>query len=150
MNLILWRHAEAEDGNDDIARRLTSRGHKQAAKIAAWLQTRLPADTYIIASEAVRARQTAAALYPNHAVDARLNPGTSVADHLAVAGWPSCRGNVVIVGHQPHLGRLAASLLAGFEADWSVKKGGIWWLQCRIRDEAKQTILKTIMTPDQL
>ncbi|MGQ5524555.1 SixA phosphatase family protein [Chitinimonas sp. PSY-7] len=150
MNLILWRHAEAEEGTDDLARRLTSRGQKQATRMAAWLQSQLPASAQIIASQAIRARQTAAALYPNHMVDARLNPGTTVADHLSVAGWPDNQEHVVLVGHQPHLGRLASSLLAGFEADWSVKKGGVWWLQCRIRDNAPQTVLKAILSPDQL
>ena len=31
MNLILWRHAEAEDGSNDLARALTSKGQRQAA-----------------------------------------------------------------------------------------------------------------------
>ncbi|HEX7466215.1 MAG TPA: histidine phosphatase family protein, partial [Usitatibacter sp.] len=39
MELILWRHAEAEDagGGGDLARSLTKRGRKQAAKMAEWL-----------------------------------------------------------------------------------------------------------------
>ena len=37
MDLILWRHAEAEVGSDDLARRLTVRGAKQARQMAAWL-----------------------------------------------------------------------------------------------------------------
>jgi phosphohistidine phosphatase len=40
MDLILWRHAEAQDeseNGDDLQRSLTSRGEKQAARIAAWL-----------------------------------------------------------------------------------------------------------------
>lgn len=150
MNLILWRHAEAETQADDMARWLTSRGQKQAARMANWLAERLPTEARIIASQAVRARQTAAALNPNHLVDARLNPGASVADYLAVAQWPDAGGTVVLVGHQPSLGKLAASLLAGFEAEWSVKKGGIWWLQYRLRDGASQTVLKTILTPEQV
>ena len=38
MDLILWRHAEAEElaeAGDDLARALTSRGEKQAARMAA-------------------------------------------------------------------------------------------------------------------
>ena len=37
MDLILWRHAEAEEereGLDDLERGLTSRGEKQAARVA--------------------------------------------------------------------------------------------------------------------
>ena len=34
MDLLLWRHAEAEDGEDDLKRRLTERGEKQARDMA--------------------------------------------------------------------------------------------------------------------
>ena len=40
LDLIMWRHAEAEDereGQDDLQRALTSRGEKQAARMAVWL-----------------------------------------------------------------------------------------------------------------
>jgi len=37
MELILWRHAEAEPGEPDDARALTGKGHKQAWKMAEWL-----------------------------------------------------------------------------------------------------------------
>ena len=42
MDLLLWRHAEAEDGADDYSRPLTERGRKQAASVAAWLAQHLP------------------------------------------------------------------------------------------------------------
>ena len=59
MELILWRHAEAEDGIPDAKRPLTERGQKQARKMAKWLRKRLPEDTRIIVSPALRCRQTA-------------------------------------------------------------------------------------------
>ncbi len=40
MDLILWRHAEAEKanpGSDDLTRALTAKGEKQATRMAAWL-----------------------------------------------------------------------------------------------------------------
>jgi len=46
MNLILWRHAEAEiqrPGQDDIERELTAKGRRQARRVAKWLDARLPA-----------------------------------------------------------------------------------------------------------
>jgi phosphohistidine phosphatase len=150
MNLILWRHAEAEPGEEDLARWLTSKGQKQAATMAQWLEARLPEHTRIIASEAVRARQTAAALSPQHEGDARLNPGADVSNYLTVADWPDAGGTVVIIGHQPTIGRVAARLLTGIEAEWSVRKGAIWWLQYRFRDGRAQTLLKTMLTPEQL
>ena len=39
MNLLLWRHAEAQDGDPDLARELTARGRKQAEKMAHWLHS---------------------------------------------------------------------------------------------------------------
>src|SRR6218665_584378 len=45
MDLILWLHAEAQeagDGSDDLARALTAKGEKQAARMAAWLAPPLP------------------------------------------------------------------------------------------------------------
>ena len=45
MDLILWRHAEAEEGGPDLERRLTPKGRKQAKRVAAWLLQRLPKKT---------------------------------------------------------------------------------------------------------
>ncbi|WP_269531291.1 histidine phosphatase family protein [Chitinimonas sp. BJYL2] len=149
-NLILWRHAEAEDGEDDLARPLTTRGHKQARKMAAWLHEQLPDKVRIVSSAALRARETAAA-YSDHAlIDPRLNPDCTVASYLSVAGWPLDAGTTLLVGHQPAIGRLAAYLLSGIEADWSARKGAIWWLQYRIRNDTPQTVLKAMLTPEQL
>ena len=57
MDLILWRHAEAEeaaDGGDDLERALTSRGEKQAARMAGWLDRQLPEGLRVLASPAKR------------------------------------------------------------------------------------------------
>ncbi|HEY7757791.1 MAG TPA: histidine phosphatase family protein, partial [Burkholderiales bacterium] len=62
MDLILWRHADAEDGSPDLARALTPKGHKQAAQMARWLREHLPEDTRVIVSPARRAQETAQAL----------------------------------------------------------------------------------------
>ena len=42
MELILWRHAEAEDGVPDGERALTKKGRKQARAVAAWLKPHSP------------------------------------------------------------------------------------------------------------
>ena len=59
MELILWRHAEAEDGVPDAARELTEKGLDQAKRMSAWLKLRLPENTLIIASPTRRTQQTA-------------------------------------------------------------------------------------------
>ena len=117
MDLILWRHAEAEEGLPDLARELTGRGRKQASRMADWLTPRLPPDVRILASPAVRTRQTAQALGREVEIDESLAPGASAEAVLAAAGWPDAVHPVLIVGHQPTLGRVAARLLAGVDGD---------------------------------
>jgi phosphohistidine phosphatase len=148
MDLILWRHAEAEDGAPDLERRLTAKGHKHAIRVAEWLLQRLPAKFAVLASPAVRAQATAAALgAPVRTVDA-LAPGASVRAIVEAAGWPERKTAVVVVGHQPDLGRAAAFLVSGAEGSWSVKKGGLWWLSDRVREEGAQVVVRAVVTPD--
>jgi phosphohistidine phosphatase len=148
MDLILWRHAEAEDGAPDLERRLTTKGHKQAARIAQWLLQRLPAKFAVVSSPAQRALATAEALGAPVKSVASLAPGANVRAILEAAGWPERKSAVVVVGHQPDLGRAAAFLVSGAEALWSVKKGGLWWLSDRVRDEGAQVVVRAVIAPD--
>ncbi len=148
MDLLLWRHAEAFDGSPDIARRLTPKGHKQAAAIAAWLSERLPKEARIIVSPAARAQETARALGRTFETVASIAPGADPESLLAAAEWPDATGAVLIVGHQPTLGEVAAQLLAGESLDFSVKKGGLWWLARRMRNDQEQVLLRAVANPD--
>ncbi len=153
MDLILWRHAEAEEGTaglPDSKRRLTPRGDKQAHDIAKWLRSRLPKKLKIIVSPAIRTQQTAHALALPFEVEPKIAIGADAADLIGAADWPSHAGAVLLVGHQPSLGRLAALLLSGSEADWSVKKGGVWWFSRRNREGSDQTVLRAVMNPEML
>ena len=153
MDLILWRHAEAEDsgaGTPDAKRRLTARGDKQAHDMAKWLKPRLPKKTKILVSPTVRTQQTAHVLALPFEVEPRIDVGADAADLIAAANWPEHSGAVLLVGHQPALGRLAALLLAGTEADWSVKKGSVWWLSKRSREGRDQTVLRAVINPEML
>ncbi len=150
MELILWRHADAADGGRDLDRKLTAKGRKQAARMGEWLTKRLPSLFQVLASPARRARETADALGAKYRISDRLAPGAAPADILEAAGWPSHKGAVVVVGHQPDLGRVAAVLLAGAESDWPVKKGGLWWISDRERDGRHQLVLRAVMAPDLL
>lgn len=150
MDLILWRHAEAEDGFPDNARKLTAKGEKQADLMGAWLRDRLPRDTRIIVSPAKRAQQTALALKCKFETLKEINVGASVPALLAAAGWPDARGAVLVIGHQPVLGQVAALLLGGSEEAWSVKKGAVWWLSSRVRQDETQVVLRAVMAPDLL
>ena len=148
MDLILWRHAEAEPGEPDLGRRLTAKGIQHAERMALWLDRHLPATTRVLASPADRAQQTALALKRKFRVVPDLAPGASAAAVLAAAGWPDAREPVLIVGHQPTLGEVAALLLAGAEAPWTVRKGAVWWLSNRVRDGMASTVLKVVVAPD--
>jgi phosphohistidine phosphatase len=148
MDLILWRHAEAEAGEPDFGRRLTAKGIKQAERIAAWLDGRLPDTTRILVSPADRAQQTALALKRKFRVAPEIAPGATPQSVLAVAGWPDGREPVLVVGHQPTLGEVAALLLAGDELPWSMRKGAVWWLSNSVRDRAAVVVLKVAIGPD--
>jgi phosphohistidine phosphatase len=145
MDLLLWRHAEAEDGEDDLKRRLTERGEKQARRMAVWLHENMPKDLRIVVSPAIRTQQTAQALKLPFETQRKIGPDACVSELIAASGWPDARGSVLIVGHQPSLGRLASLLLAGQEADWSIKKGAIWWLSNRLRQGETQTVLRAVI-----
>jgi len=142
MELILWRHADAEDGADDMARRLTPKGEQQARAMAQWLRAHLPGQYTLLASPAVRAQQTASAL-ATPITEKTLAPGASVAAIVNAA--EKHRGIVIVVGHQPDLGRAAAQLVAGARAEWSVEKGAVWWLA----GEAPARI-KAVVSPEML
>jgi phosphohistidine phosphatase len=150
MDLILWRHADATEGGRDLDRKLTSKGCKQAARMAEWLAARLPSKFAVVSSPARRARETADALGVRYKISERLAPGAAPTDILEVAGWPAHKGAVIVVGHQPDLGRVAAVLLAGAEAGWSVKKGGLWWLTNRERAGERQVVVRAVLGPDLL
>lgn len=150
MDLLLWRHAEAEEGDNDFERALTGRGEKQAKAMARWIHQHLPRHLRIVVSPAVRTRQTAEALELPFETARQIGPEALPSDLIAAAGWPATRGAVLLVGHQPGLGQLASLLLAGQESEWTIKKGALWWLSRRIRGGESQTVLRTVVSPDLL
>ncbi|MEO8157391.1 MAG: histidine phosphatase family protein [Betaproteobacteria bacterium] len=150
MDLILWRHADAVDGTPDLARELTVKGRKQAEQIAHWLRPKLPGQTRIIVSPARRTLQTVRFLTEDFEVLRDLAPGAPVSAVLAAANWPDHAGAVLVVGHQPTLGMVAATLIAGEPMPWSIKKGGVWWLSHRVRGEQPQVVVRAVLTPDLL
>ena len=168
MQLVLWRHAQAGEGSPDLARELTAHGREQARAMAAWLAPRLPAGARLVASPALRSRQTAQALRTPDLIDPRIAPEADLDEHLAAigraggadAGRHDRIGNppealdegrvLVLVGHQPTLGRLASQLLAGEPLDWRIRKGAIWWLATRAREGHARFWLRAVIDPDTL
>ena len=151
MDLILWRHAGAcspSAGQDDMERGLTPKGERHAQRMAKWLNQRLPHSTRIVVSPALRAQQTVKALDRKFRTLAPLAPGCSADDLLKATGWPSASEPVLVVGHQPTLGVVAARILAGTDQRWVVKKAGVWWLRLRAREGAVQVTLHAVEGPD--
>ena len=150
MDLILWRHADAEDGKGvpDLERQLTAIGEKQAMKMAQWLTPRLPEKLNVLVAPARRAKQTAEFLELPYKVERKLSIGADTADLLAVANWPESDGAVLMVTHQPAIGRLASLFLSGVEADMPIKKCGVYWFSTRNREHRTQVVLRAVMYPD--
>ncbi|MBA3696748.1 MAG: phosphohistidine phosphatase SixA [Methylotenera sp.] len=157
-NLILWRHAEAEEFSAnglDADRLLTKNGRKDATKMAGWLNEYLPENTEILCSPARRCQETATALN-----DSANNKGKH---EIKIANFLSAESSVeliakklinednnqtiLVVGHQPNLGLLIAKLL-GMQESAVVKKGAVWWLRQRLVNGVLQTYLFTVQHPD--
>lgn len=157
MDLILWRHAEAEDvpeadarAGGDLERSLTPRGEKQAARMALWLDRQLPEGTRILVSPARRCEQTALALGRRYKIREELSPGASPAKLLELAQWPESKSPILVVGHQPTLGQTIAQLLGLQDSECVVRKCAVWWLRLRIRDGKSQAIVVTVQSPEVL
>jgi phosphohistidine phosphatase len=168
MDLILWRHADAgeplADPIEDLQRKLSPKGEKQAARMADWLNRFLPDSTRVLVSPALRCQQTAEALGRKFQTREALAPGGSVTSLLTLARWPDRREPVLIIGHQPTLGMAAALLMAGPQASdeaadrpvghatpaWSVRKGAVWWLRHRERAGVAEVVLVSVRSPDNL
>jgi phosphohistidine phosphatase len=160
MDLILWRHADAveaipsadpmEAHRRDLARSLTGRGQKHAARMASWLDHQLTESAKVFVSPALRCEQTALNLGRRFKLCEQLAPDRSADDLLALVQWPESRAPVLVVGHQPTLGRVAARLLGLPQTELSVRKCAVWWLRSRERDGQRQTVLLAVQSPDLL
>lgn len=152
MDLILWRHAEAveREGLPDLERMLTSKGERQAQRMADWLNHRIAHSTRVLASPALRCQQTAKALGRKFRTLPEIAPDASPEGVLAAARWPEASEPVLVIGHQPTLGQVAALLLSGQAQPWAVRKGAVWWLRSRDREGSAQVVLHAVMGPDGL
>lgn len=150
MELILWRHAEAEDGRDDMKRALTAKGRRQAARMAQWLKAHVPVPWTVYASPARRTQETVDALAVPFLTLEACRPGAAPEAVLAAAGWPHAEGTVIVVGHQPTLGMATALALTGVPAPWSVRKGAIMWVSAREREAGVPVQLRASLSPDLL
>lgn len=117
MRLYLVRHAEAAPGEPDELRALTPEGRRVARALGEQLVVDGVEPDAILSSPLLRARETAAELGRatgvSPAADERLGFGATAAGVLAVA--EGLGETVVVVGHQPDCGKIAAALGDGTE-----------------------------------
>jgi len=136
MTIYLLRHAEAEAlAASDSARRLTAKGVAQAERTGRFCRKHEIQPGIILSSPVTRALQTA-----------EIVAGCLEGAELAVVPWAACGmsptealdelkaydkfSTIMLVGHQPDLGCLAAALLGvGDEGSLHVRKS----LLCAIK-----------------
>ena len=151
--IIFWRHAEAHDateGQDDLDRKLTVKGQRQAERVAFWLDRNLPQQCRVFASPAKRSQQTVRCLSRKCKTLSELTPDARPEEVLAAVGWGIQIEPIVIVGHQPWIGECIHWLLMDAAAPLTVRKGAVWWLQSRERDGVKDVIIRAVATPELL
>jgi phosphohistidine phosphatase len=114
MRLVLIRHADAAPGSPDELRALTPEGHEQARKLGDRLRADGVEPDAVLSSPLLRAQETARELgFGEPEPHDALAPGATAAGVRAAVAE---RGEtVVVVGHQPDCGQIAAALADGEE-----------------------------------
>src|SRR4051794_21304871 len=115
MTVYLVRHGKARKGGKDRLRPLLPRGVREIRAMASFLRPLKLRAGAMWHSDRTRSIQTAhilssAMTYKGKAVQRRdLGPDDSIAS--AIGGIKKARGDLIIVGHLPHLEKLASILL---------------------------------------
>jgi len=151
MNMYLVQHAEAKSDQEDPLRPLSARGREDMVRVAAYLsQLNIPVNK-IFHSTKLRAKQTAEILF-EHLKPAR---GVSEADGLSPLDEPAIWAGrlrdlpdgVILVGHLPHLARLASLLLCA-DIDKNIVSFRMAGIVCLKRDDTGSWSLQWMLTPD--
>ena len=150
MELYLVQHGEAKPESEDPERPLTDRGEETVRRMAAWAaQVGLKVDQ-IRHSGKRRAEQTAALLgerlNPPQGVIAiaGLNPNDDV--HPVAEAIPAEQRAVMLVGHLPHVSRLANLLLTG-DPERGLLRFQMAGIVCLSQEEGEWTI-NWVMPPE--
>ena len=164
MNLYLLRHGIAAAKDDpaftsDSERPLTKKGTKKFRKAARGIERLGITLDVILSSPLVRARQTAdivaAALDKESYVEEipALAPDSSPEQLLSELSGVEGKEHVMLVGHEPFLGKLAAFLVSGKNNSDTViplKKGGICHIEIEAVPPTQPGRMHWLLTPKQL
>lgn len=159
MQIILWRHGEAEAKETDSDRSLTEKGRQQAQKTARFIDNYFPKKREIWISPLKRSQETASYLNFKGVILEKdflipSYPLSAIKTHLYQQKPDT---NLIVVGHQPWLGELVSHLVLRepekhsphFSELGPFKKGALWWLVIDHRNEYKAYI-KAVLPPDLL
>lgn len=117
MRLYLVQHAEARDGLDDGERILSERGWKTVGTVLKGAAPLGLPVSLILHSRKIRARQTAeayaAVFRPDGGVRETVGLNPMDDPRIIQAEIHKHSSGLMLVGHLPHLSRLAGSLLCG-------------------------------------
>lgn len=151
MFLYLVQHAEAKREEEDPLRPLSEKGLRDIKKVAFHVsRLRINVDR-IIHSGKLRAKHTAEVL------SEKLKPSKGLSDSDGIAPlddpkiWAErlkgIKENIMLVGHLPHLGKLASLLLSG-SADKGIVEFRMAGIVCLKRDDKGVWSLQWMLTPD--
>jgi phosphohistidine phosphatase len=143
MELILFRHGPAEDqakDGTDASRALTPDGIEKTTQASRGLARIIKAPVTILSSTKMRAAQTAAILGKELSVAPEAFEalaGDSL-EGLLAALWKRRDKRVVLVGHEPLLGRTIQRLCTGTETvpTITLKKAGAAALELEVKKGA--------------
>ncbi len=132
MKLYLVQHAESKPKEEDPARPLSDAGVETARRMAEFLmKSRAVTLAEIRHSTKLRARQTAELLAQGLGLDVAVReiPNLEPLDEVAELAHEleSEPNDLMLVGHLPHLNRLASRLVCGDEAAeaFAFQQGGV-------------------------
>jgi phosphohistidine phosphatase len=163
MNLYILRHGIAVERGasgfkTDADRPLTPKGKRQLGQIAAAMKHMDLDFSLILSSPFLRARQTAEIVARLLKMKKRL----AFSDELVPDGDPRmliqqlneikpAPENILLVGHEPYLSHLAASLISGGDtAGMELKKGGLCKLEAEVLRFGRCATLAWLLTPKQM
>ena len=163
MNLYILRHGIAAQRGEagfktDADRPLLPKGRRQLRQIASAMQNMGLDFDLVLSSPFLRARQTAEIIANAFKLKKRL----AFSDVLMPDGDPKelirqlneitpAPENILLVGHEPYLSRLAALLISGGEmAGVELKKGGLCKLETGSLRSGRCATLAWLLTPKQM
>jgi phosphohistidine phosphatase len=159
MNLYLLRHGIAVERGTrgyerDADRPLTLKGRRKLRHVIAAMRVMDLRFDVILSSPLVRARETA------KIASKRLRKKLTLTQHLAPGASAAAlvrllqrlkREDVLLVGHEPDLSRLASLLLTGgWNLPLVLRKGGLCKLSIERLRNGRCAVLEWLLTPQQM